>query len=314
MKLTDFLIIAQSKKKLLIITSVVTAALLLVPTVFMSINSRSITAGLKLESSMMLSAPETPTIDSGYSLSVAPVIPSDKLDDKAAVDYLQNSKSQWKSSGLIDYSALTQKVSDKAFINSVISSSEFKSYLKTEGVIQNNGQLSIVEQSDTLSIKLSGDDSDTIMSSYEKLLELIPPYVDSAIKQRLTTASNGLQSAVSSDTVRIDGLIAEYTALKTETTFADMVSYNKGLTILNSVSVLSGNVSANSDTLQKLSAIQQNDLSPDIQVKSFSDSGLSPIKSLIPYLIIELLAALLIGCLAVFLSALFAKAKAGSRA
>lgn len=313
MKLTDFFFIASSKKKLLIITTIITALVLIVPTILLLLASRSLSASLRIQSSILLLTPSTTTTDSGYSLSVSPILPADRLDDKAAVDYLQNNKAYWKNSGITDYASLAQKVSDQAFINSIVNSSDFKNHLKNDPAFQNHISISIVEQNDSISVKLSGRDADDVLASYNKMRELLPAYLNTAIKNTLTTATEGLTAIVSNDSLRVDQLLGEYSALKAETGFTDIVSYNKATAILNSVSAISGNISANTDTLQKLTSVLNNNLSPTVLVKSYSDQGLSPTKSMVPYLIIELIAALLIGCLVVFLSAFSAKVKAAQR-
>lgn len=309
MRLSDFVELIRRRKKLLLISAGIAFLCMLLFTLLLNNISYEITATIRLDSSILLSSG---TATQGEKTYNRVVLPMDKLDDRAAMEYVQQNKDFFSEPGMVDYNELIITLSDKSFINKNLNSVDFRVFLRESGIADAMDSVSMVEQTDSLSVRVHGEDKDRVLKNYNSLLEIMPAYVDDAVHEKLAETVSALEAAIDTDRAQADETIAQYAALKAKTGFDNAVDYNEGLELLNRLSALSHNVNQNAALANRLQTLSTNSLSPDMAIKNEDLSGLRLKNLLLPYLIIEFVAAVLLGLAIIFLTELVKSAGASA--
>lgn len=302
MKLSDFMTFIKNRIKLFLWAAAVAFVLMLCFTLFLNGISYEVTATLKIDSSILLS-PGTQNMEGEKTFNRI-TLNTDKLDDKAAMEYVQSNKDFFNSAPMIDYNEVVTKVSERSFLNKTLNSVSFKRYLKDNSIMSHDVFITVAEQTDTLSVRVHGKSKTAVKNAYDDIIKVIPSYISDAVSAKLSETKKAVDSAVAADQAQADDVINEYMSLKFDTNFAKTSDYNKSLELLNKLSALSYSTNQNSALSNRLNNLLSNDISPDVVVKSEDTSGLKLTTTLVPYVIIEVIAALLLALLVVFVTAL----------
>ncbi len=307
MKLFDFISLMKKRKKLVFSIIFISFVAMLLFTMFFNNVDYEISSTFKLDANILLTTNATASTNEKSINRIE--LKLNELDDKSAIEYVQNNKSLVDQSNMLDYQQVIFKLNSKEYMNSEITSHLFKSNLVDQKIITGFEQINIVEQSETLTLRVTADTAKKTTETYDNIIAYMPRYIEERIKHKVGVANDAIKTSITSDQANADGLINEYAALKKSTGFIDIINLNKGIEMLNSLSGLSNNINANSNVANRFERLLSSEIPPELVIKSVDFSGLKLTKVLIPYIIIEIIASVLIGFLAVFVIESYTQSK-----
>ncbi|MEG0691939.1 MAG: hypothetical protein RR444_02530 [Oscillospiraceae bacterium] len=307
MKLFDFMLLVKKRKKLVFSVISISFVAMLLFTVFLNKVDYEISATVKFDGNVLLITNNAPAINDKNFNRID--LKLNELDDKSALEYVQNNKNLFDDVNMVDYQQVVLKLNSNEFMNSAVNSYSFKSYLVDNHIITGFEQINIVEQTESLSIRVIADSEKKTKEIYDAVLTAMPNYVAKIMEKKIETANVAIKASIDTDQAEADRLVNEYAQLKKTTGFTDIVNLNKGIEILNKLSSLSHNINANGDVVDKFERLLSNEIAPDLVIKSADFSGLKLTKTLVTYVIIEIIASILIAFLAVFITECYSKAK-----
>ncbi|MFZ2538108.1 MAG: hypothetical protein WAX04_04330 [Oscillospiraceae bacterium] len=301
------MLLMKKRKKLVFSVVSISFIAMLLFTIFFNHVDYEISSTFKLEGNILLTTSGIITTNEKNFNTID--LKLNQLDDKSAMEYVQNNKNFFDEVNMVDYQQVIFNLNSKEFTNSEINSYSFKLYLADRNIITGFEQVNIVEQNEALTIRVTSDTAKKTKEIYDNIIACMPTYIEDRIKQKVATANTALKNSITSDQNQADRLINQYAALKKNTGLADIVNLNKGIGILNSLSSLSHDINVNSSVANKFERLLSNEIAPELVIKNADFSGLKLTKTLISYTIIEIIASILIGFLAVFIAECYTKSK-----
>ena len=159
------------------------------------------------------------------------------------------------------------------FLYSTVNSYKFKEYLKNKKIIEEVSQINIVEETETLNIKVSDINSAKIKNTYTKVINEIPTYISNEISLKIEQANNILKTNIKNEQNTVNGLIEKYINLKKTNSFSDILKLNEGIEVLNSISNLSYSINMNDSIITKFDNLIENPISPNLTIVKTDFSG-----------------------------------------
>jgi hypothetical protein len=307
MNLLDLVILILKRKRTLIYAFLLSFILMVSYTCFISPIKYETVSDIKIDGNILFSTNNN--ITSVTKISNQVKLDLSEIDDIAAVEYIQNNKNFYKETGLIDYQGVISNLNSTKFLYSTVNSYKFKEYLKNKKIIEEVSQINIVEETETLNIKVSDINSAKIKNTYTKVINEIPTYISNEISLKIEQANNILKTNIKNEQNTVNGLIEKYINLKKTNSFSDILKLNEGIEVLNSISNLSYSINMNDSIITKFDNLIENPISPNLTIVKTDFSGTNVLNVYIIYLIIELISALLLSLIVIFVSEYFIKTK-----
>lgn len=307
MKLIDFIMMVKKRKKLFLFSIVISFVAMLIFTVFLNNVDYQISATIKLDGNVLLTSSTMENKSDKIYNQVE--LKLKELDDQSAVEYIQNNKNFYDDSKIIDYSQVVTDINSSEFMYAQINSYSFKQYLIEKDIISNFKQINIVEQTESLNIRVTADSTQKTEKTFNKVLEAIPMYVQKVINEKVEVANKSIKSSIKNDEKQIDELINKYDDLKKNTEFANIKDLNNGVEILNSLSRVSYNINENNSISSKFDRLLSSDIKPYLILKRADLTGLKLSKTLLSYIIIEVISSILVGFLVAFIAECHSRVK-----
>ena len=299
MKLLDFLVMIKKRKIVFLGVMLAVFVGMAVFTVFFNKVSYDISATIKLDGNEMLITGTETMINDKYLNSIEAQLRG--LDDQAAMEYVENRKHFYDDTSMVNYQEVMLKLNSVEYANAIVNSYSFKLHLVEQGVIQKPQQINIVAQTESLSIRITAQNSAQTQEIYDAVLTEIPRYVAIILSGKIEQVSLGLTQMVDHDKAEIEQLLIEYAQVRSEPEFTEIENISKGVELLNRISRLSHDVEINNSVAHQFERLLTNDISPEVIVEKVNLDGLKITETLVTYIIVEFIASILIGLLVVFL-------------